>query len=157
VQLVCQATLPLEPDPSTRVPEDLRNLLAALKHIYNISPTYPEALIARSCAPALISVARNEMDLFPKPLARAMVRQIDPERLLDAVKDVEGLDLTDVNIEYLLKSRWDSLDSRSLRAMEDLIRPEPFTQILQAYKDSLFSIWNVSGFIGGFARGIVDG
>jgi hypothetical protein len=65
-----------------------------------------------------------------------MVRQIDPERLLDAAKDIEDLDLRGVNINYLLKSGWGSLDSRSLRAMEDLISPERFARILSAYPDS---------------------
>jgi hypothetical protein len=156
VQLACQAALPIEPNPSARVPEGLRNLLTALKPVYDNSPQYPASHIARSCSSALISVARKETDLFPKPLARAIVRQIDPQCLSDAVKDVEGLDLTGVNVH----SRLDSLDARSLAAIEILISPGPFTRILQAYKTSLdgeASIGNASGLVRAFVRGMVDG
>jgi hypothetical protein len=157
-QLACQAALAVEPEPSDHVPENLRNLLTALKSVYDSSPPYPASHIVRSCSSALISVARKETDLFPKPLARAMVRQIDPQRLLDAVKDVDGLDLKGVNVH----SKWDRLDARSIAAIETLISPGPFAPILNAYADSDFSIHRepsafiASRFISGFAAVAVD-
>jgi hypothetical protein len=117
------------------VPENLKSLLRTLQHMYNSCPPHPSSFgIVRSCATALIFVARHEPELFPKPLARTMVRRIKGRHLLHLVQDVEGLDLGGVDVNRL-SSRWESLDARSLGAMERLIEPRPFARILDAYTD----------------------
>jgi hypothetical protein len=163
-QLACQAALATVPEPWVHVPKNLKNLLRALQPVYTESPTYPAFNIARNCMSAMIFVAGKETDLFPKPLARALVRQVELGRLKGVVQGVPDLDLEGVDVDRL-KSRWETLDDRSLAAIERLIEPEPFARILKTYVDPSFdtdNAWSVfvpqlMAHMGQFARGAIDG
>jgi hypothetical protein len=133
-QLACQVALAMEPEPREHVPDDLKSFLVALRRIHQVCPPYPSNRISGSCATALVFVARSdEPDLFPKPFARAMVRQIESSHLLAVAQDVAGLDLDGVDMDRLGAS-WDDLDARSRGVIERLIEPEPFKKILVVYE-----------------------
>jgi hypothetical protein len=159
-QLACQAALATVPEPWVHVPDNLKNLLRALQPVYDHSPPNPSSVIARSCMPAMILVAGKEPDLFPKPLARALVRQVELGRLKGVVQGVPGLDLAGVDVDRL-KSKWETLDDRRLAAIERLIEPEPFVRILKAYGGPSFEIDNawsqLMAHMGQFAKGVIDG
>jgi hypothetical protein len=132
-QLVCQVALAMEPAPREHVPEDLKGFLVALRRVHQVCPPYPSYRISASCATSLVIVARDEPDLFPKPFARAMVRQIEGRHLSAVAEEVTGLDLDGVDM-YRLGTSWDDLDARSRGVIERLIEPEPFKKILVVYE-----------------------
>jgi hypothetical protein len=132
-QLACQVALAMEPKPCEHVPEDLKSFLVALRGVHQVCLPYPSSRISGSCATALVFVARHEPDLFPKPLARALVRQSEGGHLLAMAQDIWGLDLEGVDMDDL-GSSWEYMDTRSRGVIERLIEPEPFAKILDAYE-----------------------
>jgi hypothetical protein len=139
-QLACQVALAMGPTYED-VQEDLKTFLAALRGVHQVCSSYPSYRIEGSCAPALIFLARDEPNLFPKPFARAMVRQIEGSRLLALAQGVANLDLNGVNMN-LLGTSWDRLDAPSRGVIERLIEPKPFANILNIYQRD---VWGTGG------------
>jgi hypothetical protein len=135
-QLACQVALAMEPEPREHVPEDLKTFLVALRGVHQVCSPYSSSRISGSCATALVFVARDTPDLFPKPFARAIVRQIEGSHLLAVAQDVGGLDLEGVDMDDLGWS-WEYMNPRSRGVIERLIEPEPFAKILHVYESDV--------------------
>jgi hypothetical protein len=145
-QFACHVALPTTAkEPHERVPEDLQDLMRTLQDVYAGDPSRQSYRIAKSCAPALIFVARHEPDLFPKPFARGIVHELKPVRLWNIACDVDGLDVEGIEGARITNDifghgkqyLWDSLDARASNATELLIAPHTFCQILDAYEEQV--------------------
>jgi hypothetical protein len=141
----CQVAMAAMKEPQERVPADLQELMRAVQHVDASDLLRQSSLIPKSCAPALIFVARHEPDLFPKPFARRIVHALNPARLWNIACDVDGLDVEGIDVaqvtdDDLWRGRrylWKSLDARTPNATELLIAPQTFSQILDAYEEQL--------------------
>jgi hypothetical protein len=111
-------------------------MLRALQRVHTRCPPSSSSWIRRtqSCRTALIFIARHEPDLFPKPLARAIVQATSSPRVLEVAQGVDGLDLEGADM-YHLGVKWESLDARSRAVIEHLIEPGLIDRILEAYED----------------------
>jgi hypothetical protein len=141
VQLACHVAVAATKEPHERVPEDLQDLMRALQHVDASDPLRQSYYIVESCAPALIFVARHVPDIFPKPLARAIVHEVKPMKLWNIACDVDGIDVQGIDVARMNNSLvshaylWDSLDARAPNATELLIAPQTFSRILDAYEE----------------------
>jgi hypothetical protein len=151
-QLACQAAFGSANGPFEDVPENLKGLLTVLQHLHTSCPGYRSSKIAHNCVRQLIFVARQEPGIFPNPLARAIVRQIEPDRLLDVLRNTRGLDLTGVDVEHIGSSGFlqssQAPSQRTLTAVDRLIQPDLFVLLLDAYEDSYKSgaMWQPQPF-----------
>jgi hypothetical protein len=145
VQLACHVAIATPKEPHGDVPENLQNLMRALQHVDAGDPSHQSYKIAKSCAPALIFVARHTPDLFPKPFARAIVHELRPVELWNVACDVEGLIIEGIDVvripDYdIWPDRgylWQSLNARTPHATELLIAPHTFSRILDAYEEQV--------------------
>jgi hypothetical protein len=136
-QLACQAALGSAEAPYENVPDDLKGLLTVLEDLHASCSGYQSFGIAPSCARQLIFVARKEPSIFPKPLARAMVRQIEPRLLLKALRSTataEALDLSGVDVKHIESREFCQSSRRTMAAVEWLIQPRLFPRVLDAYE-----------------------
>jgi hypothetical protein len=151
-QLACQAALGSAEAPYENMPDDLKSLLTVLRDLYTSCPGYRSFRIAPSCVRQLIFVAKQAPHIFPNPLARAMVRQIKPERLLDVLRNTKDLDLKGVDVEHIGWSGFlqspHAPSQRTLTAVDRLIQPDLFVPLLDAYEDSYKSgaMWQPQPF-----------
>jgi hypothetical protein len=143
VQLACNAAMDSTKEPHERVPETLKDLMHALQHVDASDPSRRVYWIAESCVPALIFVARNEPDLFPKPFARAIMHKLEPLRLWNIACGIEGLEIENIDVARITNTifgkayMWDSLDARTTNATELLIAPRTLNRILDAYEEQV--------------------
>jgi hypothetical protein len=146
VQYACQASILTTTESHEHVPADLKNLLLCLQQVER-KGNHPLALrrscgIVKSCAPALISVARHEPDLFPQPLARAIVHDLNHLRLWYIACDIEGLDVECIDMRHINSHNdgsylWRRLDFCAPNATELFIAPQVFSRILNSYEEQV--------------------
>jgi hypothetical protein len=138
-QLACQAAFGSAEETYGDVPDDLMRLLTVLQHLHTSCPGHQSFGIAPSCVCQLIFVARKAPHVFPNPLARAIVRQIEPERILDVLHSTKDLDLKGVDVKHIGSSdflqRSHAPSQRTLTAVNRLIQPDLFVLLLGAYED----------------------
>jgi hypothetical protein len=138
VQLACLAAMATMNEPHERVPDNLKDLMHALRLVNTSNKFHRSHEILDVCGPALIFVARREPDLFPKPFARTIAHGLEPAKLWHIARevdelDIEGIDVTRINCvdqDYL----WESLNARTPNATELLIAPHTFSRILDIYE-----------------------
>jgi hypothetical protein len=137
-QLACQAALGSADEPYEHVPDDLKSLLRVLKRLHINYPGYKSFDLVPSCARQLIFVARKEPRNFPKPLARAMVFQIEPKQLLKELRNTTtagALDLSSVDVKHIESKLFRrSSHPRTIAALDCLIQPHLFPRVLDAYE-----------------------
>jgi hypothetical protein len=129
--------------PDEGVPEDLKDLMCTLQNVGASDRSYRSRLI-KICAPAMIFVARRVASyVFPKLFARAIVRELEPLRLWDITRGVDGLNVVGIDgtrITNDFSSRdylWTNLDARTPNAADRFIEPQVFSRILKAYEEQL--------------------
>jgi hypothetical protein len=142
VQYACQAAILTTTEPPEHVPADLKDLLLSLQQVEVDYPLHQSCELVKSCAPALISVARLAPDLFPQPLARGIVHDLDHLRLWEIVCDVEGLDVDGIDVSLIngqigSNYLWRRLDACTPNATELLIAPQVFRRILNSYEEQV--------------------
>jgi hypothetical protein len=145
VQFACDVATATTKEPHERVPEDVKTLLRALQHVDASDLLRQSSEIVSSCIPALVIVAKHEPELFPKPLARAIVHRLTPARLWNIARDVDGIDvkgidqarITDDFSDQRSNYLWESLHARTPNATELLVSPQPLGRILNAYEEQL--------------------
>jgi hypothetical protein len=138
-QLACQAALghTKEPHADASVPADLKGLLTVLRDLYTSYPGYQSFGIAPSCTRQLIFVARKEPGILPKPLAHAMVHQIEPGLLLQQLRsttNAEALDLSSVDVTHIESAEFRQSSHRTTAALDCLIQPHLFPRVLDVYE-----------------------
>jgi hypothetical protein len=141
-------------EPHERVPEDLQEIMRALQDVNANRPSRQSDQIVRSCAPALIFVARHEPDLFPKPFARAIAHALNPVRLWNVACGIDGLNVQGIDVTRIIDDNflwenlniidhdsesylWESLNARTPNATDLFIAPQVFILILDAYEEQL--------------------
>jgi hypothetical protein len=128
-------------EPHKRVPETLRDLMRTLQYMDASNPLRQSSNIQKSCAPALIFVARREPDRFPKAFARAIVHELKSVRLWNIACDVDGLDVKGIDVARITNDHsgedylWKILDARTPNATDRFIEPHVFGRILDAYEE----------------------
>jgi hypothetical protein len=142
--LACRVAIATTNEPHGRVPKDLEDIMRAVQHHDFSAPSNllykSSSRTVRFCAPALISVARHQPDLFPKRFARAIVHNLEPLELWNIACGVDGLNVEDINVVPIVDDDsgrqylWESLNTRTPDAMELLIAPHTFSRILDAYE-----------------------
>jgi hypothetical protein len=145
VQLACHVSMTTTREPHGHVPDDLQDLMRALQYVDTSDPLRQSYKIVESCVPALIFLATQEPDLFPKPFARAIVHGLEPVKLWNIACDVDGLDVEGIEVARIPRDfprpdigyLWDSLNARTPNATELLIAPQPFRRILDAYEEQV--------------------
>jgi hypothetical protein len=145
VQLACYVAMADTKEPHGHVPDDLQDIMRALQRVNDSDPLRQSKWIVESCASALIFIARHEPDLFPKPVARAIVYALDPVKLWNIASgddrlDVQGIDVERIAHDFFGHSKrylLEHLNACTPNAMELLIAPQTFGQILDAYEEQV--------------------
>jgi hypothetical protein len=142
--LACHVAIATTNEPHGRVPKDLEDIMRAVQHHDASAPSNllykSSSRTVRFCAPALISVARHQPDLFPKRFARAIVHKLAPLELWNIACGVDGLDVEGIDVARIVDDHsgqdylWEGLNTRTPDAIELLIAPHTFSLILDAYE-----------------------
>jgi hypothetical protein len=144
--LACRVAMATTNEPYGRVPKDLEDIMRAVQHhdVGHPSIRWPRyqsfSGTVRFCAPALISLARHEPNLFPKHFARAMVHELAALELWNIACGVDGLDVEGIDVASIANTHsgrhalWGRLNYRTPGAAELLIAPHTFSRILDAYE-----------------------
>jgi hypothetical protein len=110
VQLACRVATATSKEPHGRLPKDLEDIMRDVQHHNVDDPSNPlyqsSSRTVRFCAPALISVARHQPDLFPKSFARAMVHKLAPLELWNIACGVDGLDVEGIDVARISDDHW---------------------------------------------------
>jgi hypothetical protein len=139
--LACRVVIATTNQLHRCVPKDFEDIMRAVQRVdlLGVSLYWP-FWTERFCAPALISVARDEPDLFPKRFARAIVYKLELLELWNIACGVDGLDVEGINLARIDDDDfnqiyfWECLNTRTPDAIELLIAPPTFSQILDAYE-----------------------
>jgi hypothetical protein len=139
--LACRIAMATTNEPHRRVPKDLGDIMRVVQRVGAVGDSlYGSNYAVHLCAPALVSAARHDPDLFPKRFARAIVHRLAPLELWNIACGVDGLDVEGIDVARIANTDsgwhylWESLNTRTPDAMELLIAPHTFSRILDAYE-----------------------